>query len=70
METKVTKDGFVWLVVTKELAKKIYHDIELFMLHDDDSESKVETIKDLDNNNPIGIPVHFINVLLAKQYKA
>lgn len=39
MRTKVTKDGFVWLVISKEAAYQLFSsDIEVFRLYDDDSE--------------------------------
>ena len=39
MRTKVTKDGFVWLVISKEAAYQLFSsDIEVFRLYNDDSE--------------------------------
>ena len=63
---KVTKDKFVWLTITNHQAKKIFNEdlFELFLLHDDDSESLIDTYNYLDYaidiNSVIGIKVGFI----------
>ena len=45
METKVTKDGFVWLVVPDNYAMEMWKAnlATLYVLHNDDSETMVET---------------------------
>jgi hypothetical protein len=59
---KVTVDGFVWLLVNDK-AKEIWNNglFELFILHEDDSESLVESWEQLDeaisNALSIGIEV-------------
>ena len=59
---KVTADGFVWLLVNDK-AKEIWNNglFELFILHEDDSESLVESWEQLDeslaNALSIGIEV-------------
>jgi len=61
MKTKVI-DGFVWLIVTNK-AKEIYLNglFELYILHDDESESLVEGFTQLsealENGLDIGIEV-------------
>ena len=64
---KITKeDQFVWLIVT-EKAKEIYISglFELYILHDDDSESLVEGFgqltEALEDGKDIGIEVGFIS---------
>ena len=63
---KVTKDKFVWLTLSNYQAKKVWEAeiFELFVLHDDDSESSIDTDGDLDyaieTNSTIGIEVGFI----------
>jgi hypothetical protein len=46
---KITADNFVWLLVT-EKAKDIWNSglFELYILHEDDSESLVESWEQLD----------------------
>ena len=66
---KVTKDKFVWLTLSDYQAKKVFNEgiFELFVLHDDDSESLIATYNNLDyaieNNSVIGIEVGFIEEL-------
>ena len=63
---KVTKDKFVWLTLSDYQAKKVFNAgiFELFVLHDDDSESLIDTYNYLDYaidiNSVIGIKVGFI----------
>lgn len=68
-KTKVLADGFVWLVLSNEQARKLW-EIEAFTLYtlcDDDSESMIETEEDLENSirqsRPIGIEVGFLSKL-------
>jgi hypothetical protein len=62
---KITADNFVWLLVT-EKAKDIWNSglFELYILHEDDSESLVDCFEDLDealsNGLSIGIEVGFL----------
>ena len=66
---KITKNKFVWLTIEDWQAKKIFNAgiFELFVLHDDDSESLIDTYTNLDyaidNNSVIGIEVGFIKEL-------
>jgi len=55
---KVTDDNFVWCIVTKH-AHRLFPFMELYELHEDDSESYIETHKQLceaiGRGNQIGI---------------
>lgn len=63
---KITADNFVWLLVT-EKAKDIWNSglFELYIIHEDDSESLVDSFEDLDealsNGLSIGIEVGYLN---------
>lgn len=63
---KTTKDGFVWKLVNDK-AKEIFNSglFELYELHDNDSESLIETFEELntalDNGSDIGIEVGFVD---------
>ena len=63
---KVTKDNFVWKIVTHK-AKEILASglFELYVLHDDDSEGLIEDLEDLnlvlEEGRDIGIEVGQIN---------
>lgn len=67
--TKTCADGFVWLLVSHEQARKLWKAdaIPLYRLYEDDSESLIETEEGLEEtingNYPIGIEVEFIPVL-------
>ncbi len=69
MKTKVTKDGFVWLVVDNATAKAIFKkgNIELYRLYNDDSEGAIvddEFLQEtFDKGLSIGIEVGFIKDL-------
>lgn len=64
---KVMKDGFVYKLVSGDKAKDIFslELFELYVIHDDDSESLIDTRNDLiqtiENGKEIGIPVGNIN---------
>jgi hypothetical protein len=62
---KVTKDGFVWLVLNQFQIKKAFTVFELYILHDDDSETLIKSNKELidavNNNFIIGIEVGQLN---------
>lgn len=69
---KVTKDGFVWRIVNNispEVAIAIWEaEFEpLYILHDDDSESEVESLEELttamENDAVIGIEVGYLKEL-------
>lgn len=66
MKTKVV-NGFVWLIVT-DVAKEIYvSDIfDLFILHDDDSESLIKDFSEinqaLEDGQQIGIEVGHLTI--------
>lgn len=72
MDTNHTKncaDGFVWLLITPEQARKLWEiDVfTLYRLYDDDSEAEIESDKDLEETvergYQIGIEVGFISQL-------
>lgn len=52
---KINKDGFAWLLIT-DRAKKVYSSglFDVYILHDDDSESLVEDMSMLDKALSIG----------------
>lgn len=70
MKTKVTKDGFIWLVVPSDDAMEMWKSktAELYILHNDDSETMVETDLQVQratfSGKQIGIEVGFIKDLL------
>ena len=66
MRTKVTKDGFVWLVISKEVAYLIVSsDIEVFKLYDDGSEAVCYNGNDIrSHNGEFGLEVGFVKDLL------
>lgn len=70
MKTKVTKDGFIWLVVPGDDAMEMWKSktAELYILHNDDSETMVETDLQVQratfSGERIGIEVGFIRDLL------
>lgn len=68
MRTKVTKDGFVWLIISKEAAYQLFSsDIEVFKLYDDDSEGACDNANDIrSHSGEFGIEVGFIKDLLPK----
>lgn len=65
---KITKDNFVWLIVTDNAEeiwdKKVF---DLYILYDDDSESLVENYKQLvyaiDDGQEIGIEVGHLKLV-------
>jgi hypothetical protein len=57
---KITKeDYFVWMVIPTSLAKTT--DREVFILHDDDTETLVTDFDNLDNSSVYGVELDFIN---------
>jgi hypothetical protein len=62
---KVTNDGYVWCIVTYA-APVLFSSgaMSIYELHDDDTESRIETHEDLqralESGNPIGIDVGFL----------
>ena len=62
---KITKDGFVWKVLTMTELVKLYDRIDMYVLNDDESESLVacaeELLKFIDERREIGIEVGQIN---------
>lgn len=70
MRHKVTKEGFLWLVVT-DSARAILHSgaLEIYELREDDSESLIQTEDTLneclEKGNQIGIEVGFINKIIS-----
>lgn len=67
--TKTCTDGFVWLLITPEQARKLWKTdvFTLYRLYDDDSEAEIESDKDLEEaierGYQIGIEVGFISQL-------
>lgn len=70
MKTKVTKDGFVWLVVPDDYVMEMWKAklATSYVLHNDDSETMIETdlqmIYAIRDGKQIGIEVGFIKDLL------
>lgn len=70
-KTKTNADGFVWLVVDHEQARKLYKAdaISLYTLYNDDSEAMIEGEEGLEETIrkglPIGIEVGFLSELSA-----
>lgn len=50
---RITKDGFLWLIVSKSEAKGIFFDKnrEVYKLYDDGSEGLVESYEDIRRHN-------------------
>lgn len=61
---KITSDNFVWHILTSSEAKQIFERVEIYALHDDDSESLIESEAELDTHirkgSRIGIEAGFI----------
>lgn len=53
MKAKVTKDGFIWLVVKKKTAIALFEneDTEIYKLYEDDSEAAIENLMDFQQHN-------------------
>ena len=68
MKAKVCKDGFVWLVISKEAAYQLFSsNIEVFRLYDYDSEGACDYANDIRfHNGEFGIEVGFIKDLLPR----
>lgn len=67
MRTKVTKDGFVWLTLSKKDAIALYDasDIQVYRLYDDDSEGMILTKGEIMGyDGQLGVEVGFIKDLL------
>lgn len=62
---KITEDGFVWHVLTEAEAKQALSNVEVFALHDDDSESLIESETEIETHicrgGYVGIEVGFID---------
>lgn len=62
---KITEDGFVWHVLTEAEAKQALSNVEVFALHDDDSESLIENETEIETHirrgGYVGIEVGFID---------
>jgi len=60
MMYKITKeDYFVWMVIPTSIAKTT--DKEVFILHDDDTETLVTDFDNLDDEKVYGVELDFIN---------
>lgn len=63
---KITQEGFAWQILDSNDAVNAYHNgVSIFALYDDDSESQIITIKDLedalyDDQVEIGIEIGLI----------
>ena len=63
---KITQDGFAWQILDSNDSVNAYHNgVPIYALYDDDSESQIITIKDLedalyDDQVEIGIEIGFI----------
>ena len=61
---KITKDGFIWKVITYKQAKVIFNTFLVFELNDNDTESLIPTLKDLKKakkyNAVFGLEVGFL----------
>ena len=72
---KITKDGFVWKVINKEQALRIWNAnikaLELYVLHSDDAESLIESDEQffdaIENKLYIGIEVGQIETDITKE---
>jgi len=64
---KLTEDNFVWCIVTKH-ALKLFTFMDLYELHDDDSESSIDTHKELmeaiERGNDIAIEGGWLDIKL------
>jgi hypothetical protein len=60
---KITKDNFVWKLLTQEQAEYLFAFglFELYELHDDDTETLIKTYDEISLAKEIGIEVGFIN---------
>lgn len=69
IETKTSKDGFVWLVINREQARKLWEaDVfTLYTLYNDGSEGMIETEEKLEDTIrkglKIGIEIGFLSEL-------
>lgn len=72
MGIHITKDGFVWLDVTERMkyGKKKREEVwlahELFVVHDDDSESLIESHDEIDEALKLGLRICIEVGLLPK----
>ncbi len=70
-KTKICADGFVWLVVDHEQARKLYKAdaISLYTLYNDESEALIESEEKLEEaiekDLQIGIEVGFLSEMSA-----
>ena len=74
---KITKDGFVWLIVT-DSAKELWSSgaLTIYRLYDDGSESRIESYDDindaLEHGEDIGVeiaPLHALNDAYVYQHR-
>jgi hypothetical protein len=56
-DIKVTKDGWVWKIVKNPRKLFSSSEIELYVLHDDDTESLVECIEDINYADEYGLGI-------------
>lgn len=68
---KICADGFVWLIVSSEQARKIFKEdiLTLYILYDDESEGVIENEERLEDaiarGCQIGIEVGFISEMIS-----
>jgi len=64
MKTKVTEDGFLWLIVSPEIALKLMKNgTQVYYLYADDSEALIEDVEytsDFERED-LGVEIGFIN---------
>ena len=66
MRTKITKDGFIWLVVQKNTAIALFknEDAEVYRLYADDSEGLIENLADFsEHDGEFGVKLGFVKDL-------
>lgn len=63
METKVCKDGFMWLVLTKKQAFALWCEgsTNIYKLYDDETEGECESVEDIfTHNGSFGVELGFV----------
>ena len=66
MDTKITKGGYVWLLLDEEQANALWRIMDVYCLYNDDTGSLIKCPGDLDNSGTYGIEVGFLNDLQAE----
>lgn len=64
MKTKVMPDGFLWLVIDRDLALYLFrHDEEVYRLYDDGSEGLCESEDDITADYEYGHGLGFVQTM-------